>query len=448
MTGTVPAGVAWPLLACPLLALLPGRGGGRMVAAGAIVAAGSTALLAASELVWAAGTTVPPVTAATPWLDDRLALSLALLVTVPWLLVSIGTASFPPRRPAGGSGWRRWLVGRWQVGAQLATGGAVLACRADPLFLMLAGVALLLAGAALLHDRHRQQAVSFAAILLTAWLGVALLGTGLGHPPRWTTLGGGIAPAFRPLLMLPVLPMLLLAWIAAVGPQAATGAAQAGAGDRIARALLPVPVAAPVLDMVLRLRMLQHPDGRALVGIGVLGLLLAVGLIPARRGLDDRVPLAAAVQLSGAVIGLGAGGTSGVAAALMILLFLALSLPVALLPAGGSPGGPVRRLAVLAIAGMPPFGPFLAGFVLLPGVFAAAPLPAVLLLAAFACSALSLLSALRRARADAEPAGRSAFLSGLLVLALLFWLGLAMPDALSGWLLDLGEAASGSGAVP
>ena len=140
--------------------------------------------------------------------------------------------------------------------------------------------------------------------------------------------------------------------------------------------------------------------------------------------------------------GLGVGGSSGAAAALMILLFLALSLPVALLPADGSPGAPVRRLAVLAIAGMPPFGPFLAGFVLLPAVFAAAPAPAVLLLlAAFACTALLLLSALRGVPPPAGPEGRLAVASGVLVLALLGWLGLAMPDALSGWLLDLGEAA-------
>ncbi len=198
--------------------------------------------------------------------------------------------------------------------------------------------------------------------------------------------------------------------------------------------------------MVLRLR--PGLDGETLIGIGLLGLLLAVGLMPARRDLEHRVSLAAAVQLCGAVIGLGVGGASGIAAALMILLFLALSLPVALLPPDRSRGGPVGRLAVLAVAGMPPFGPFLAGFVLLPGVFATAPLPAVLLLAGFGCSALSLLSALRVIHPAAEPAGRVAMLPGVLVLALLFWLGLAMPDALSGWLLDLGEAASGNGAAP
>lgn len=440
MTWLIPAGVAWPLLACPLLAMLSGRGG--MMAAGGVVAAGVTALLAASAFAWPAGVAGPAASAA-PWLDDRLARSLALLVTIPWLLVAIGTASSQGRRSPIGPGWRHP-----QVAAQLATGGAVLACRADPLFLMLAGVALLLAGAALLHDHYRQRAVLFGAMLLTAWLGVAAFGLGSGHPPRWTTPGGAMPATLHPLLMLLVLPMLLLAWIGAVGPDAEGVLPQHKAGSRIARALLPGLVAAPVLDVVLRLRMRLGFDGSALIGIGMLGLLLAIGLMPARRGLDGRVSLAAAVQLSGAVIGIGAGGTSGTAASLMILLFLSLSLPVALLPAGGSLGGPVQRLAVLAIAGMPPFGPFLAGFVLLPGVFRAVPLPALLLLAAFAANAFFLLSALRRVRPVAEPAGRAWALSGVLVLALLFFLGLAMPDGLSRWLLDLGEALSGSGAVP
>ncbi len=442
MNGLVPASVAWPLLACPLLGLLSARGSNRVVAAGAMVAAGLTTLLAVSNLVWPAAAAVATSTAA-PWLDDRLARSLGLLVTVPWLLVSIYSGSVRPHRSSGRSGWLGW-----QVGAQLVTGGAVLACRTDPLFLMLAGLALLLTGAGLLHDHHRRQAVLFAAVLLTAWLGVAALGTVLGHPPRWDALGGPVPAALQPLPMLLVLPMLLLAWVGAVGPDGETGLVHAATGDRVVRALLPVPVAAPVLGMLLRLRMLPRFDGGVLIGIGMLGLLLAVGLMPARRGLDDRLSLAAAVQLSGAVIGLGAGGTGGVAAALMILLFLALSLPVALLPAGGPLGGPVRRVAVLAVAGMPPFGAFLAGFVLLPGVFAVAPLPAVLLLAAWAYTALSLLSALRRARPAAEPRRRAYGLSGVLVLALLAWLGLATPDVLSAWLLDLGEAATGSGAVP
>ncbi len=439
MTGLVPAAVAWPLLAGPLLALAPGRVGDRLVAAGAVVAAGSTVLLAASDLAWPAGAAGPA--SVTIWLDDRLARSLALLVSVPWLLVSVRTAS--AQRMSGGPGWRRW-----QVAAQLVTGGAILACRAAPLFLMLPGLALVLAGAALLHDHYRRQAVLLASILLTAWLGMAVLGAGLGHPPAWTKAGAAMPAALRPLLALLVLPLLLLAWICAVGPDTGAGPVRATTRDRIARALLPVPVAAPVLDVLLRLRLLAAPDDSVLIGIGMLGLLLAVCLMPARRELDQRLSLAAAVQIGAAVVGLGVGGSSGAAAALMILLFLALSLPVALLPADGSPGAPVRRLAVLAIAGMPPFGPFLAGFVLLPAVFAAAPVPAVLLLAAFACTALLLLSALRRVRPAAGPEGRLAAVSGVLVLALLGWLGLAMPNALSGWLLDLGEAASGSGSAP
>ncbi len=433
MTGLVPTAVASSVLACPLLALVPARAGDRAMAMGAIAAAASTALLAASDLAW-------PVPAGTQalWLDDRLSRSLSLLAAVPWLLVSINSGS-PRSRPPGG--WRL------QVAAQVVTAGAVIACRAAPLFLTLAGMALLLAGMALLHDHYRRQAALFAASLLTAWLGVAALGAGLGHPPRWDALGGGM-PAARPLSILLVLPMLLLASIGAAGPDGSAGLVHAGAGDRIARALLPVPVAAPVLGMVLRLRASFLLGGDVLIGIGCLGLLLATGLMPARRGLDQRVSLAAATQLGAAAIGLGTGGANGIAASLMILLFLALSLPVALLPAGGPAAGPVRRLAVLAIAGMPPFGPFLAGFVLLPGVFAVAPLPAALLLAAFAANALLLLSALRRARPLSGPAGPVAGLSGILVLALLAFLGLAMPDGLSAWLLDLGEAAASSRAVP
>jgi formate hydrogenlyase subunit 3/multisubunit Na+/H+ antiporter MnhD subunit len=252
-------------------------------------------------------------------------------------------------------------------------------------------------------------------------------------------------------VLLLLLPVLLLAWqgtsrLADPGPTDASH-------ERTGRALLPVLSAVPGLDIAIRLRALPEPDPRllqldiaTLVGAGIVMMLLAVALLPGRARLADRLSLAVAVQVGAALVGIGVGDTGGLVAALMILFFLALAVPVALLPAGPGLASWVRRLAVLALAGLPPFGPFAAIFLLLLRVFGNVPLLALLVLAACVAVALSLLPALRQPDTDgtAVRVMSVALLPAVVALVLLGWLGLAMPDRVSDWLLDLSETAAGT----
>ena len=445
----VPPGVACPLASALLLALLPDRVGGRLRLGAGLAAALATLVLAAAALV------SPSPDAAGPWLSDRLARSLPVLAAIPGVLASAWLAALPL------SAQGRVQAGRWRrlpAAVQLLGGGAILACRAAPLSLMLIGVALLLLAALLLLPRRPQAPVLFAAMLLTSWLGAAILSAGLGRPAGWTVLPAGFAsihPGLRscgPLLLL--LPMLLLAWIGAAGMGGTEPVATPE--ERCAQALLPVLLAIPGLVVALRLRALPEPDPgllrldiAAIVGIGLLGLLLAVALMPGRRRPADRVALAAAVQLGTAVVGIGVGGTGGVAAALMILFFLALAVPVSLLPVGSAVGVGLRRLGVLALAGLPPFGPFAAAFLLLLRLSGTAPALALLVLVVLAVAGLSLLPSVLRPSGQAGidaavPRSRVALLPGLVALALLGWLGLAMPGVVSDWLLGMSEAAAGA----
>lgn len=441
MTG-MPIAAAWSLVAALLLQAVPLRVGIRALAIAGLLSALATLLLALA----------PPLSMPHPasrlWLGDRLSLSLAVVVSVPGVLVAAWRIS--AATPSGPQRHAREC--RWPVAAQLVTGGAILACRASPLFLMLVGVAILLAGVAMLMPRHRDLPLLFASLLLTAWLGIATLSAGLGHPASWTTLMASSAtvPAGLRLcgLLLLLPPMFLLAWLGTAGFEPDLPATSA---------LLPVPMAAPGLLVALRLRALAEPDPGLLradilvvTGLGLLGLLVAVALMAGRRQLAHRLRLAAAVQLGAAAIGIGVGGTAGVVAGLMILLFLALALPVALLPVAsnsGTPGGRVRLLAVLAVAGLPPFGLFAAGFVLLLRLFAGAPVLALLVLAGFAAAGWSLVAASMDQVPPDPPSRLAAMLSllpGVTALALLLWLGLAMPEILSNWLLGVAEASAGA----
>lgn len=453
MSGAIPPVIAWPLIATLLLAVLPARVGTRGVVGIALAGSLVTLLLSVLQAL--------SVVDAGPgglWLHDRLAVALALPLSIPGVLLTASLAAGAPAAPA--DGWRRELVG-----AQLLTAGAMIATRADPLFVMLIGFVVMAAATSMLvSDRQRPGHIAMlTGLLFVAWLGIAIFTAGLGLPAGWSRLSAGpsvLHPAVRLFgLLLLLLPMMLLAWI---GSASVSGKRplDPGRADPVAGpALLPVLLALPALTVALRLHALPESDPVLLrlemgvqVAFGLSMMLLAVCLMPGRRTLAERVALAAIVQVGAAAVGIGVGGTGGVAASLLILSFLSLGFPLALLPPASAAGTAMRRLAVLSLAGLPPFGPFVAAFVLLLRLFADMPILAVSVLAALCATATGLLSSLRRGghvALDLDQSGtrasRAAFLaSGFIALALLASLGLAMPAPLSGWLLGVSETFSGA----
>ncbi len=452
--------IAWPLLAALLLALLPGlaarRAGPRGLAAVALAASLPTPVLAAAALL-------SPLQGSLRgsdvlWLQDRLALSMQLVLAVPlvpvsaWrLLVGVQTA-------------RSWRY--WPAAAQLLTAGSLIAVDATWLFSMLVGLALVAASMLLLSRRGQPEPVPLAlllgALLLAAWLGIACLAIGQGDAAGWIALQAGSAgtqPALRHCgVVLLALPVLLLAWTASAG---LAGGRAPGADELSARALLPVLAGAPALDIVLRLRalpdigptLLLRPAVLLPAGGGLLGIVLACALMPARPRQADRLMLAASLQLAAAAVGFGIGGTGGVLAGLLLLGGLALGLPAALLPMPTRLGRGAQRLGVLVLAGLPPFVPFAAGLLLLQRLSGAAPVLAVLALAGLAVGGRLLATARPDADgppvlrgglgADAIPAALALALP-VLSLALLGWFGLAMPPGLSAWLLATSEDMAGA----
>ena len=441
------AAIAWPLLAALLLGVATRRSDPRVLPLAAFATALPTPMLAARALL------SPLHPAAGFWLQDRLALSLQLLLALPlalvtaWRLLADPCATRPPRY--------------WPAGAQLLTGGALVAVRAAWLFPALIGLTIVAGSVLLLQPRHRHLVLPFAALMLTAWLGVACLTAGLGIQAGWAGLQSFFAvipPALRSCgTMLLMLPMLLLTWTvsaglagpASVSPASVSPASVSG-DEPSTRVLLPVLVGTPALDIVLRLRALPEADPMLLrldillpVGGGLLGMLLACALMPARRRQPDRLMLTAAVQLGAVAVGFGIGGTGGVVAGLMLLAGLVLALPVALLPVPTGLGRWLQRLAVLVLAGLPPFAPFAAGCVLLmrvSGVLALLPL------AGFTAGCVLLLAArpVVDTAAARGPAVGAASIPALLALAVLGWLGLAMPPDVSAWLLATSEGMAGA----
>ena len=455
--------IAWPLLAALLLALLPGlaarRAGPRGLAAVALAASLPTPVLAAAALL-------SPLQGSLRgsdvlWLQDRLALSLQLVLAVPLVPVSAW------RLLEGVQAARSWRY--WPAAAQLLTAGSLIATGTAWLFPMLIGLTLVAASMLLLSRRGQPGQVPVAlllgALLLAAWLGIACVAIGQGGAAGWIALQAGSTgtqPALRHCgVVLLVLPVLLLAWTASAG---LAGGRAPGADELSARALLPVLAGAPALDIVLRLRalpdigptLLLRPGVLLPAGGGLLGIVLACALMPAQPRQADRLMLAASLQLAAAAVGFGIGGTGGVLAGLLLLGGLALGLPAALLPVPTRLGRAAQRLAVLVLAGLPPFVPFAAGLMLLLRLCGAAPVLAVLALAGLAVGGRLLATARPGAEgvlvvraglgADAIPAALALALP-LLSLALLGWLGLAMPPGLSAWLLATAEDMAGA-AVP
>ncbi|MGI4747857.1 MAG: hypothetical protein ACRYGI_12040 [Janthinobacterium lividum] len=453
MSGVIPPAIVWPLIVTLLLAMLPGKVGTRGYVVVALAGSLVTLLLSVLQAL-----SVVDAGSGGLWVHDRLAVALALPLSVPGVLLTASLVAGVP--PAPTDGWRRQLVA-----AQLLNAGAITATRADPLFLMLVGF-VIMAGAAsmLVSDRERPGHIAMlAGTLLTAWLGIAMFTAGLGAPAGWSRLSAGpsvMHPALRMFgLLLLLLPMMLLAWIGSASASGTRIPDPARADPVVGPVLLPVLFALPALTVALRLHALPESDPLLLrleigvqVASGLSMMLLAVCLMPGRRTLGGRVALAAMVQVGAAAVGIGVGGTGGVAASVLILSFLSLGLPLALLPSMSGAGSVMRRLAVLSLAGLPPFGPFVAAFVLLLRLFADMPILAVSVLAAVCATAIGLLSSLRRARHDSPDVDRSGsrvsrvapLASGFVALALLASLGLAMPSSLSGWLLGVSETFSGA----
>ncbi len=446
--------IAWPLLAALLLALLARlaapRAKPRALAVLALAASLPTPALAAIALLSPLQRSLQG-SGGGIWLQDRLALSLQLMLAVP--LVPTSLWRLLEGEPAG----RMWPY--WPAAAQLLTAGSLIAVDAAWLFPMLFGLALVAASMSLLLPRHGQAGLLPMALLLTAWLGIACLAGGQGGAAGWAVLQSavvGIPPVLRRCgVVLLGLPMLLLAWIASAG---LAGGRRPGADELSARVLLPVLAGGAALDIVLRLRALPEP-GSALLGQsllrpgvllpaggGLLGIALACALMPPQPRQADRLMLAAALQLAAAAVGFGIGGAGGVLAGLLLLGGLVLALPAALLPVPTRLGRVTRRLAVLALAGLPPFLPFAAGLLLLLRLFGAAPSLAVSALAGLAVGCGLLAAA--RPDPDAPPAARGglgvAAVPAVLALALLGWLGLAMPPGLSAWLLATAEDMAGA----
>ncbi len=449
--------IAWPLLAALLLVLLSGlprtvarRARPRGLAAVALAASLPTPVLAAAALL-------SPLQGSLHgsdvlWLQDRLALSLQLVLAVPLVPVSVW------RLLEGVQAVRPWRY--WPAAAQLLTAGSLIAVDAAWLFPMLIGLTLVAASMLLLLPRRGQPeqrpiTVLLGALLLSAWLGIACLAAGQGGVAGWIALQAGsvgMPPALRQCgIVLLALTMLLLAWTASAS---LAGGRAPGADELSARALLPVLAGAPALDILLRLRalpdlgptLLLRPGVLLPVGGGLLGIVLSCALMPAQPRHADRLMLAAALQLAAAAVGFGIGGPGGVLAGLLLLGGLALGLPAALLPVPTRLGRAAQRLAVLVLAGLPPFVPFAAGLVLLLRLSGAAPVLAVLVLAGLAIGVRLLVTV--RPDVDGPPVVRAglgaAAIPAMLALAMLGWLGLAMPPGLSAWLLATAEDMAGA----
>ena len=451
--GAFPAAIVWPLLGAILLMLLPSRTTARTVARVAMIASLLTLALALAEAIRPAPGASGP--GGSFWLRDRLALSLPVLLAVPGMLSSawlLGRMTL--LQGVTGRAWRHPLVA-----SQLLTAGALDAVRADPLFLMLAGFALVSAALAMLAPARLMatRVAILGALLLVAWFGIAMLSAGLGVPASWSALVAAAAmhPALRLFgRLLLMLPMLLLAWLGAgfsLAPPPAAPEADRSPVATAAHALLPLLPGVPALVVALRLCALPEPDPSlvridmlALTGAGLLIVLLGLALLPGRRTLADRIVTVGIMQLGAAAIGFGAGGTLGVAAGLLMLSFLCLGLPLAWLPAAAGAAGWIRRVSILSFAGLPPFGPFAAVFMLLLRLFADLPVLAVLVLAAFWAAAVALLSASWPAHDVERPALAAHLLPASLVLLLLATCGVAMPGPASDWLLGIGESLAGS----
>ena len=448
MSGAVGLIVFVPLLLSLVPAALPRAAGPRGVAMTGLGMAVVTACVAVGG-VWTAGD--PPANASGALFgDDALARALSLPPAIAWLLVALREATQSRAQHSGGAG--RWA--RWPIAAQLGTAGAMVLSRIELLALLPIGLALLLAAWSRLEGRDWRDGVSGLAPLLAMLAGVVVLSAGLGRPARWSALSAHdtVIPAALAITgaTLLTMPVLLLALWSAVHPARAVR-------DPPARGLSPLLFAAPALGIALRAATLPGSPVGSPVGspLGLISVLtglawigVSVALLPSRRLLAERVALCVSIQLGAALVGIGAGGAGGIAGGLLLLGMLSALGPVALASARDRAQLRLRRIAIAALVGVPPFASFAALQMLLPRLFAPwswpgaslAPWSGLLVLAAIGVAAISVLDPARRDRPVGDENGSAIWLvCGIAVLAVALWFGLAMPAALSDWLLVLAD---------
>lgn len=324
--------------------------------------------------------------------------------------------------PAEGRGGR---LGRAVAGRVLLLGGVSLA-------LALFGL-LLLALAAAPHAG--EAALSWTALRLVTreadpallGLGFALLLAGLASlalllPPL--AARALAVPPDSAAPFLPLLPALLLG----------SAALLALARLRAVAGLAPPPDFLPA-------------PGALLLGAGLLALLLAaLALLAGRRGWPGLLGAAAAAQLGLAGIGFGLGGPASLAGLLQLMAAPLLLGGLCLVPGlGREPAGTLARrgvaLALLGLAGLPPFALFASGFLLVQQMAARLPwlaLPLGLGLLGVALALLRALAGLPRAVPAPAATGRDgrALLPLGLALAAALLLGLALPAPLAALLAE------------
>ena len=452
MSGAVGLIVLVPLLLSLVPTALPRAAGPRGVAMTGLGMAVVTAGVAVGG-VWTAGD-APLEASGALFGDDALARALSLPPAIAWLLVALREATQARVQQGGTAG--RWA--RWPIAAQLGTAASMALSRLELLALLPIGFALLLAAWSRLEGRDWRDGVSGLAPLLAMLAGVVVLSAGLGRPARWSALSAHdtLIPAALAITgaTLLTMPALLLALWSAVHPVRAVR-------DPPARGLSALLFAAPALGIALRAATLPlspagspvgsplgSPLGSMSVLTGLAWIGVSVALLPSRRLLAERVALCVSIQLGAVLVGIGAGGAGGIAGGLLLLGMLSALGPVALASARDRAQRRLRRTAIAALVGVPPFASFAALQMLLPRLFAPwswpgaslAPWSGMLVLAAIGAGAVSVLDPACRDRPVGDENGSAIWLvCGIAVLAVALWFGLAMPAALSDWLLVLAD---------
>lgn len=419
--------VAVPWAGAALLAALPRA----PAAAGAVVAA----LSLAAAVAWFAGGAPRP---------DALGPALLLAGAAFAFLVALAEAGAAGRFPDGRAP---------AAGYPVLQGAQALALSAtDPAFAWVGLAVAGGAGAALVAasgDRRGAAAAWRMLLIGGAGLALALLGVAMAGGVR----GGAPATGLSALGFV----LLLLGYGALAG--------LAPLNDWLPRSVAsaPPPVAAAVAGLLppaalhaLVRAMAAGPEGGPLPPAALLaGVGAATALAAARAawrrpgaGAKGAVGWCVAGLMGFAAVGFGLGGAAGGLAGVLLLVGAPFCTGAALL----GPGGRAGALGRAALAGMPPFAPFVALALLLSAVAAlrpglALPLGAVVL----AATAAQLGAAGRPWRGAGSPGGGSAdrglarllLVSGppWVLLGLALALGAALPERVAGALAEAARLA-------
>ncbi len=378
------------------------------------------------------------------------------------LLLAVVLLAVAPTLPAAR---RRAALPHLAIGAGMAS---LLA--ADVLALWAGSLVAGLLLAALLADGARDAAWKALTIIGTGAL-LALFGLVALHAAMpatglsLTEMARAAPSADAGMLQLAMLFTLLGFGVLAALPPLHAWAPDAAAALSPAEAALPL-VLLPLLGLsaLLRLHGLAPGGmaGQVLVALGALGLLLGGFALWRRRDARRLLAFVMVMQSGLAAMALGLGGPAGRMAAVLAMLGAALAMTAALvaLEAAARAKGSTRiaaigglagsepalgwgfALALLALAGLPPFLPFAAEFLLLTSAARQAPwllLPLLLglVVGATAIARAAQLLCLGAPTPDAPGAARPGLgvllpLHGLLLLLLIG--ALAMPAPFTAWL--------------